>query len=94
MDLFDAMYTQRAIRWYKPDPVSDEDIRKILTAAILELADRISTLLHHLVENAQYSRVVEIGSPINLDLIDGRTNQAYHFQPLFVAGFHGGLHVF
>ena len=34
MDLFDAMLTQRAIRWYKPDPVSDEDIRKILTAAI------------------------------------------------------------
>ena len=34
MDIFEAMHTQRAIRWYKPDPVSDEDIRTILTAAI------------------------------------------------------------
>ena len=32
MDLFEAMHTQRAIRRYKPDPVPDEDITKILKA--------------------------------------------------------------
>ena len=34
MDLFDAMFTQRAIRRYTSDPVSDEDITKILKAAV------------------------------------------------------------
>ena len=32
--LFEAMYTQRAIRYLKPDPVPDELIRKILDAGI------------------------------------------------------------
>ena len=31
--LFEAMYTQRAIRHYKPDPVPDELIRKLIEAA-------------------------------------------------------------
>ena len=34
MDLFEAMHTQRAIRRYKPDPVPDEDITKILKATV------------------------------------------------------------
>ena len=33
IDLFEAIHTQRAIRLYTSDPVSEEDIRKILTAA-------------------------------------------------------------
>lgn len=32
--LFDAMYTARALRRYKPDPIPDEVITKILDAAI------------------------------------------------------------
>ena len=32
--LFEAMYTQRAIRYLKPDPVPDELIKKLLDAAI------------------------------------------------------------
>ena len=31
--LFEAMYTQRAIRHYKPDPVPDELIHKLIEAA-------------------------------------------------------------
>lgn len=34
MDIFEAMGTQRAMRRLKPDPVSDEDLWKILDAAI------------------------------------------------------------
>ena len=34
MDLFEAMHTQRAIRRYEPDPVSDDDIAKILKATV------------------------------------------------------------
>jgi nitroreductase len=34
MDLFEAMYTARAIRRFKPDPVPDEVITKVLEAAI------------------------------------------------------------
>jgi len=34
MDLFEAMYTARAIRRFKPDPVPDEVITKVLDAAI------------------------------------------------------------
>ena len=33
MDLFEAMRTQRSVKQFKPDPVSDDDIRTILTAA-------------------------------------------------------------
>ncbi|MEM3899414.1 MAG: 5,6-dimethylbenzimidazole synthase, partial [Candidatus Bathyarchaeia archaeon] len=33
MDVFNAIRTRRSIRAYKPDPVSDEDIAKILDAA-------------------------------------------------------------
>ena len=32
--LFEAMHTQRAIRYFKPDPVPDELINKILEAAV------------------------------------------------------------
>ena len=32
--LFEAMHTQRAIRYFKPDPVPDELVRKILEAAV------------------------------------------------------------
>ena len=31
--LFEAMYTQRAIRQFKPDPVSDDVVRKLIEAA-------------------------------------------------------------
>ena len=31
--LFEAMHTQRAIRRFKSDPVSDDDIRRLLHAA-------------------------------------------------------------
>ncbi|MXY21193.1 MAG: hypothetical protein F4Y49_07645 [Dehalococcoidia bacterium] len=31
--LFDALYSQRAIRYFKPDPVSDELIHKLIEAA-------------------------------------------------------------
>ena len=34
MDLFEAIYTSRAIRRFKPDPVPDEVITKVLDAAI------------------------------------------------------------
>ena len=34
MDLFEAIYTARAIRRFKPDPVPDEVITKVLDAAI------------------------------------------------------------
>ena len=33
MDVFEAMQTQRSVKHFKPDPVSDDDIRTILTAA-------------------------------------------------------------
>src|SRR4051812_22058584 len=32
-DLWEAMYTQRAIRYFKPDPVSDELVWKVIEAA-------------------------------------------------------------
>ena len=32
--LFEAMYTQRAIRYIKPDPIPDELVRKVLDAGI------------------------------------------------------------
>ena len=31
--LFEAIYTQRAIRYFKPDPVPDEMIRRLIEAA-------------------------------------------------------------
>ena len=31
--LFEAMYTQRAIRQFKPDPVPDDEVRKLIEAA-------------------------------------------------------------
>src|SRR5688572_13532924 len=34
MDLFDAMYTNRAIRQFRPDPVPDDLIQRVLDAAI------------------------------------------------------------
>lgn len=34
IDLFDAIHTQRAIRYLKPDPVPDEMIDKLLAAAV------------------------------------------------------------
>jgi nitroreductase len=34
MDLFDAMYTLRAVRYFRPDPVPDDLIRQVLDAAI------------------------------------------------------------
>jgi len=34
LSLFEAIQSQRAIRRYEPDPVSDEDITKILKAAV------------------------------------------------------------
>jgi nitroreductase len=34
MDLFDAMYTNRAIRHFRPDPVPDDLIERVLDAAI------------------------------------------------------------
>ena len=34
IDLFEAMYTQRAIRRFKSDPVPDETISKLIDAAI------------------------------------------------------------
>ena len=33
MDIFEVMRTQRSVKRFKPDPVSDDDIRTILTAA-------------------------------------------------------------
>jgi nitroreductase len=33
MDVFEAIKTRRSIRKYKPDPVSDEDLQKVLEAA-------------------------------------------------------------
>lgn len=33
MDVFEAIKTRRSIRKYKPDPVSDEDLQKIIEAA-------------------------------------------------------------
>ena len=33
MDVFDAIKTRRSIRKYKPDPVNDEDLQKIIEAA-------------------------------------------------------------
>ena len=33
MDVFELMRTQRSVKHFKPDPVSDDDIRTILTAA-------------------------------------------------------------
>ena len=32
--LFEAMYTQRALRYIKPDPIPDELVRKVLDAGI------------------------------------------------------------
>lgn len=32
--LFEAMHTQRAIRYFKPDPVPDQLVRKMLEAAV------------------------------------------------------------
>jgi len=32
MDIFEVMHTQRAIRRYTPDPVSNEEIAKIMKA--------------------------------------------------------------
>ncbi len=34
MDFFEAVYTQRALRYLKEDPVPDEMIKKIINAAI------------------------------------------------------------
>ena len=34
MELLDAMYTQRAVRYFRPDPVPDDLIRQVLDAAI------------------------------------------------------------
>ena len=34
MDLYEAMRTLPSVKRYKPDPVSDDDIRTILTALI------------------------------------------------------------
>ena len=34
LGLFEAMYTQRALRYLKPDPVPDEIIRKVIDAGI------------------------------------------------------------
>ena len=33
ISLFDALYSQRAIRYFKPDPVSDELVQKLIEAA-------------------------------------------------------------
>ena len=33
MDVFEAIKTRRSIRKYKPDPISDEDLKKVLEAA-------------------------------------------------------------
>lgn len=33
MDVFEAIKTRRSIRRYKPDPVGDEDVKKVLDAA-------------------------------------------------------------
>jgi len=33
MDVFEAVRTRRSIRGYKPDPISDEDIKRVLDAA-------------------------------------------------------------
>jgi len=37
---------------------------------------------------------VECGSLVDFDLLDCGKNQAHHFEPVFVAGLHGGLHIF
>lgn len=34
MDVFEAMYSARALRRFKPDPVPDEVMTKVLDAAI------------------------------------------------------------
>ena len=33
MDVFDAISTRHSVRGYKPDPVSDQDLQKVLEAA-------------------------------------------------------------
>ena len=41
MEFFEVLYGRRAVRKYKPDPVSKEDIMKILDAANYAPSGRI-----------------------------------------------------
>ena len=45
--LFEAMYSQRAIRHLKPDPVPDELVQEVIEAGIRRMTTDAGRLLSH-----------------------------------------------
>ena len=69
------------------------DVGEILAVAVSVLRDRIAPLFDHFSQDGQHVLVAEFLAFVDLDLLDGRGNQAQNFEPVFFAGLHCGFDV-
>jgi nitroreductase len=97
--LFEAMYTARAMRWLKPDPVPDEMIEQILEAAIQapNAGNRQNWLFMVVRDTEQRRRIGEIYRRVSLRVLQryqhfGRpANQS---EAEYERMMQGGMHLY
>lgn len=93
MDLFDAIRSRRSIRKYKPDPIPDEDIRKIIEAATLAPSASNKQMWRFLVvsnkdvlarmKDVIIARLEELGAGGDSDKDASRTKAARNYSTFF-----------
>ena len=88
IDLFDAVYSARALRRFKPDPVPDDVITKVLDAAIRAPSgsNQQSWLFVVIKDSAQRKRIGDIyrkGGQILFKLYESRTKPEHMSQETY-----------
>ncbi len=97
--LFEAMYTARAMRWLKPDPVPDEMIEQILEAAIRapNAGNRQNWLFMVVRDAGQRSRIGEIYRRVSLWVLQRYQHSgrpANQSEPEYERMMQGGMHLY
>ncbi len=94
MDVFEAIRDRRSIRRYKPDPIPDENIRKIIEAATLAPSASNAQMWHFLVvsnkeilarmKDAIIAKLDELGAEPASEKDLSRTKAARNYSTFFV----------
>ena len=97
--LFETMYTARAMRWLKPDPVPSHLIEKILEAATQapNAGNRQSWLFMVVRDSEQRKRIGEIYHRVSLEVLKRYQHQgppAYQSEAEYDHMMKGGMHLY
>jgi nitroreductase len=97
--LFEAMYTARAMRWLKPDPIPDAMIEQILEAGIRapNAGNRQNWLFMVLRDAEQRSRIGEIYRRVSLWVLQRYQHQgrpANQSETEYERMMQGGMHLY